>query len=339
MYEYFTQPLPTRKAAIETAAIKMGVNPIMIEKDLWVAVVLQALFSNGMADAFILKGSASLSKAYAVTQRFSENLPINIERSFLGLFPSTRELIQLNWEDRIRQVDVINQQAQIYLRDQLVPLLKARIEETCKEGVEVYIPPNEPLTIEIYYPSFFRDKYLYTKPKVELNFEVGEEALFTKKAITTLLQKYIPTIAPVRADIKALSPHKTFYEEAMVLHMEAQRMPNAVTPIKMSCHYYDMYQLAAKGYLEEATAKINLLEEVFHNQMLLDKFVAAEYEFILTKGIKLLPPQERIPGLKTDYKRMEDLFFDYYPSMEEILGSLAEVERAINIALEGFIGL
>lgn len=334
MYEYFGQSFQTRKAAIETAAIKMGVKSIMIENDLWSSVVLKALFSEDMPDAFVLKGSTSLSKVYNITNRFSENLVIHMERSFLGPFPSTKDLVGLDWEERVTLVNKINHQAQSYFQNELVPLLKANIKDICKETIEVCTPSNEFLTIEVCYPSVLRDKALYIKPKIEINFEVGEETLYTKKPITPYLHKFIPTLAPINPEVRVLSPSKSFYEEVMILYKEAQKLAEAAPTNKIASHYYDLHQLAVKGYGKEALNKIKLLEEVVHNQMLTDKFALAEYETILTQGIKLLPSQERIPSLKTDYKKTEDLFFDYYPSMEEILSTLGEVERDINIALE-----
>ena len=47
---------------------------VSIEKDLWVTQVLHALFSLPVSDKLIFKGGTSLSKAWELIDRFSEDI-------------------------------------------------------------------------------------------------------------------------------------------------------------------------------------------------------------------------------------------------------------------------
>ena len=73
---------------------------LIVEKDLWVVLTLQALFDRihdyNAYQALTFKGGTSLSKAYQIIERFSEDIDITIDRKFLGLQASDEELKALS---------------------------------------------------------------------------------------------------------------------------------------------------------------------------------------------------------------------------------------------------
>jgi len=70
---------------IESIAEKTQLSPDAIEKDWWVTMTLRALFSCDCADHIVFKGGTSLSKAWNLIERFSEDIDIAIDRKFLVL--------------------------------------------------------------------------------------------------------------------------------------------------------------------------------------------------------------------------------------------------------------
>ena len=72
----------------QATAMKMGLQPNVIEKDFWVCFMLDHLFHDcKYKNAFVFKGGTSLSKSYHVIERFSED----IDLTFLGMELSNRE--------------------------------------------------------------------------------------------------------------------------------------------------------------------------------------------------------------------------------------------------------
>lgn len=63
----------------------IGLPPASIEKDLWVTQVLHALFSLPVSEHLIFKGGTSLSKAWGLIDRFSEDIDLAVDPVFLGL--------------------------------------------------------------------------------------------------------------------------------------------------------------------------------------------------------------------------------------------------------------
>jgi predicted nucleotidyltransferase component of viral defense system len=57
-----------------------------IEKDWWVVQTLEIVFEMDVARHLIFKGGTSLSKAWKLVERFSEDIDLALAREFLG-FP------------------------------------------------------------------------------------------------------------------------------------------------------------------------------------------------------------------------------------------------------------
>ena len=68
----------------ETAA-RMGLPPVLIEKDFWVCWILKQVFTiKGFNGWFVFKGGTSLSKCFNLIQRFSEDIDIAVDFEKLG---------------------------------------------------------------------------------------------------------------------------------------------------------------------------------------------------------------------------------------------------------------
>ncbi len=75
-FNYFDQSQETQQQLLEAATFKAKMNSSVLEKDLWVVLCLKALFSSIFRKNFIFKGGTSLSKAYTIIDRFSEDIDI-----------------------------------------------------------------------------------------------------------------------------------------------------------------------------------------------------------------------------------------------------------------------
>jgi hypothetical protein len=71
----------TRASLFATTARRLGTTPQNTEKDFWVCRTLDALF-NGRdgGPRLLFKGGTSLSKAFGLIQRFSEDIDVTVFR-------------------------------------------------------------------------------------------------------------------------------------------------------------------------------------------------------------------------------------------------------------------
>jgi predicted nucleotidyltransferase component of viral defense system len=63
---------------ITLSAVEFSINPVFVEKDYWITLVLSRLAKSKYVDESVFKGGTSLSKGYNLIERFSEDLDIAI---------------------------------------------------------------------------------------------------------------------------------------------------------------------------------------------------------------------------------------------------------------------
>jgi predicted nucleotidyltransferase component of viral defense system len=97
--DFWAYPDDAKADLYEKIHKEMKVDPKAAEKDWWVSHVIKAVFELRCADALTFKGGTSLSKAWGITERFSEDVDISIDKSFFGLSGETRSA-----RDRIRKL-------------------------------------------------------------------------------------------------------------------------------------------------------------------------------------------------------------------------------------------
>ncbi len=87
-----------RRDAFVGAAQRLGTAAQNVEKDFWVCWTLDALFNGKASDGprLLFKGGTSLSKAYGLITRFSEDIDITIFRDDLDQAASVEELEALS---------------------------------------------------------------------------------------------------------------------------------------------------------------------------------------------------------------------------------------------------
>lgn len=76
---FLSLPSADRKEALTVAADRSGLPAHLLEKDVWVVWALQTLFSSELGEHLVFKGGTSLSKAYGVIQRFSEDVDLTYD--------------------------------------------------------------------------------------------------------------------------------------------------------------------------------------------------------------------------------------------------------------------
>ena len=74
-----------RTPYIEEVANRRGLRKEYIEKDFWVCFILRILFQTPkLKDILVFKGGTSLSKVFGVINRFSEDIDLSIDPTWLG---------------------------------------------------------------------------------------------------------------------------------------------------------------------------------------------------------------------------------------------------------------
>jgi len=85
MKEVAKLQIKDRMELFQATAISMGMQPNVIEKDFWVCFTLDYLFHRcPWKDSITFKGGTSLSKAFNLISRFSEDIDLILDWRVLG---------------------------------------------------------------------------------------------------------------------------------------------------------------------------------------------------------------------------------------------------------------
>ena len=93
------------KEIIRTISEEMNINPVFIEKDYYVSMLLKEIFNRD--PNFVFKGGTSLSKCYKIIDRFSEDIDLNYD--YNGTIPSISKRSSINKviEESIESLNLI----------------------------------------------------------------------------------------------------------------------------------------------------------------------------------------------------------------------------------------
>lgn len=83
-----------KQTILNSIAEKKDLPPAAIEKDWWIVQTLRMIFSLPVSEHIVFKGGTSLSKAWRLIDRFSEDVDLALNRDFLG-FNSVKNRTQV----------------------------------------------------------------------------------------------------------------------------------------------------------------------------------------------------------------------------------------------------
>jgi predicted nucleotidyltransferase component of viral defense system len=84
MIKWLSIPEATKRNAYVQIAEQTGMSAFAVEKDWWVVQTIAIIFEMDVAKHLVFKGGTSLSKAWKLINRFSEDIDLSINRDFFG---------------------------------------------------------------------------------------------------------------------------------------------------------------------------------------------------------------------------------------------------------------
>jgi predicted nucleotidyltransferase component of viral defense system len=128
-----------RRDAFLGAGRRLGTPEQNIEKDFWVSWTLDALFNGAEAGGprLLFKGGTSLSKAFGLISRFSEDIDITIFRDDLGEAADVADLAALGGKQRRKRLDAIKAAAQTHVNGAMRAQMAARLTEALETAGSV----------------------------------------------------------------------------------------------------------------------------------------------------------------------------------------------------------
>ncbi|CAN5833840.1 nucleotidyl transferase AbiEii/AbiGii toxin family protein [soil metagenome] len=276
------------------------------------------------------KGGTSLSKAWKLIARFSEDIDIVIGRDSLG-FPE--DTLSKNRQKKLIKA------CKTHIHEQLKPALEARFREVLPALMKWSLIPasveedSEQQTLLFHYPSVVVGPADYLNPWVKIELGARSDTEPSElPAIQSYLNEALPTaLGEGFFNVRTVSARRTFWEKAMLLHEESYRPPEKRRKARMARHYYDLWCLIEKGIAEQATAVGGLFERVAAHREIFFGQNWVDYATLRPGSLHLLPTADQVASRRSDYEAMrEHMFFGDVPTFDEILNVVSEFEGHFN---------
>jgi len=327
MYDLANLPKNELDAILQEASNVKGLSKAIIEKDLWVCAVLDYLFTKSpWRHHLAFKGGTSLSKAYNLIERFSEDIDLILDWRVIG-YGKTEPL-----EDRsANQQDKLNKEilakTSEFLQTTFIPKIKEDSSRLINRDLQMFYEDD---AVIISYGNAYADEFiLYV-----IRLEIGALAAWTPTQIATIrpyiAETYPDQFSDTFVKVRTTTPERTFWEKITILHREAFRPEGSPLPPRMSRHYYDVYRMTKLGILDRALQNPDLLNQVvaFKAKFYPQKW--AHYELAKLGTLRLVPPDHNLKPLQRDYAAMAGMIYGERPEFDELMDNLEIINQVIN---------
>lgn len=330
MPEAFLQLSPEEQADIlQTRATKLGRRAEHLEKDIWICWVLQGLFAMHGRLPMAFKGGTSLSKVYGAIRRFSEDVDITVDYKSLD-----------------QSIDPFDPKVSRTARDKYTELLRIKLADHTNNVIRPHFEnllsqfpekPTGPLKISedgeqlfIPYPSRFGKDESVLLEFGGRNVIVPNEDRHLRPYIAAELRD----LKFPEAAVQVLSPCRTFWEKATLIHVACNRAHPKLDADRQSRHWHDVAVLADHEIGKTSIADRQLLADVVKHKNIFFRTSYANYKACLSGGLRLIPGKALQDALRLDYEKMiaDGMFEGEPPSFESIVRRLKALEIEINAA-------
>lgn len=329
MEEWFRLSEEDRIIIINQVSSKTGLLPVAVEKDLWVVIALQAIFSTEIAEHLVFKGGTSLSKAWGIIERFSEDIDLAIDRSFFDF----------NGDLTRTQVKNLRKVSCRYVGEKFPDLLKKALLQNGVSEFELSVTEFEesdtdPLALELRYNSLV-EKQEYLQPRILI--EISSRSLmepYENKKLSSVISEVYPDQKFIDKSIiiPTVTPARTLLEKMFLLHEEFQKPENRkIRSERMTRHLYDISRLMDTEYLEIAIKDKELYDTIIAHRSKLTKVSWVDYNTHKYETLNFIPPATIIDAYKKDYAGMkESMFYGETESFENLIEKLKRLNDIFN---------
>ena len=305
-----------KRDVFSAAAGRLDTLPSYVEKDFWVCFVLEALFNRlpERHPKLIFKGGTSLSKAFGLIERFSEDIDLVVHRDDLGFDGERDPTIAgaLSNKKRNALFKELREACSNYVLGDLSTKLAELIGQVnpgCAIAPDEDDADRQTLLIE-YSTLYPIADAAYVTPRVRI--EAGARSALDPSLTCTVS----PYVAEELRDwsftvdgIRVIAPERTYWEKLLILHgvhcgyRDAERRP--ADKDRISRHYYDIAMITATETGRAALSNLDLLDAVRSHNLVAFRQAWKRFEEAVPGSVRLVPQPELRSVIARDYGAME----------------------------------
>jgi len=223
------------KELIDTTAKDLNLPFLYIEKDYWVTYVLKNLANSEYSDIAIFKGGTSLSKAYKIIDRFSEDIDLAVITDGAG----SNQIKKLIKKIELAILDENFNELPEHEQTSKGSEFRKTVHDYMKLENGDFGHANESIILEL---NSFAHPHPF-EPK-EISTYIFD---FLSKAAPTMIEQY--SLEPFNVNV--LNYKRTFCEKISAIARASHESDNEQTQLKEKIrHFYDIYFLMNEAEID-----------------------------------------------------------------------------------------
>jgi Nucleotidyl transferase AbiEii toxin, Type IV TA system len=319
-------------------ANRLGTPIGNVEKDFWVCWTLNALYHERPATGprLLFKGGTSLSKAYGLIERFSEDIDVTVFRDDLDEAVSLEDLEALSNKKRRARLDAIRDACRAYITGPLYTFLGAQVADATSGAGRMQIDQADPdgQMLLLWYPEVEPRDGAYIRPVVRI--ESGAKSALDPNQpvrITPYIADDAPDLNLSIANVTTIEAGRTLWDKVVIAQACGDGMNGAasfgrrasacrgIITICIACfsRTLDAPPLPnpPSASIACGTRACSLIDRItIWRQRSPDRFIA--------------PIHGMIEALIRDYDNTKAMVFGSPPEFTDILASVGAIERIVN---------
>lgn len=322
-----------RRDALGVAADRSGRPAHLLEKDVWVVWALATLYASPLGEHLVFKGGTSLSKAYKVIRRFSEDVDLTYDIRAIApdLVGSDDEALPKTRSEEKRWSSEVRQRLPGWVASSAQPVIANALSG---EGSAAAVrAEGEKLFID--YEATATGSG-YVAPIVMLEFgaqSTGEPA--SLRDIGCDAADLVEGVAFPTARPRVMHAERTFWEKATAIHVFCRQ--ERLRGDRFARHWHDVVRLDEAEFSAAAFADRDLANAVARHKTMFFAEKAADrsiidYAAAVTGGLQLVPAGDGAKALAEDYARMveDGLLLEDAEPFDALMAQCADITARAN---------
>ena len=338
---FFALPDQDKRDVFGAAASLLDTLASYVEKDLWVCFVLEALYnrlSNGHP-RLLFKGGTSLSKAFGLIRRFSEDIDLVVYRDDLGFAGAADPTVadDLSKTKRAALFKKLRVACSNYVLGDLttgLTILMGQVVEGCKIGPDEDDRDRQTLLIE--YPTLYPSSVgAYVAPRVKI--EAGARSALDPTlncTISPIIADELPGWSLEVGNLRVIAPERTYWEKLLILHgLYCRYRDERCLPTdrdRISRHYYDVAMITMTETGRSALSNIAMLDAVRGHNIIAFPQAWKRFDQAKPGSLRLVPQAELRTVIEDDYGAMEGMVLGEAPKFEWVMDQIEYAEATVN---------
>lgn len=334
MAEFFDLSADQRLEALVQAANASGRPPHLLEKDVWVVWTLRHLFATPYAHHLVFKGGTSLSKAYGVIHRFSEDVDLtyDIRAIAADLIGDADTPLPLSKSQEKKWSKEIRARLTEWVAAEVVPRLRQDLK---RHGLPAAVRAEEDKVFIDYTPMASGTGYAPSAVMLEFGARsTGEPSELRSVQCDAAI--HLSGVEFPEATPQVMRAERTFWEKATAIHVFCAQGAFRGGD-RFARHWHDVTRLDFAGFADSAIADTALAKAVANHKSIFfaEKGPDGEpinYHAAVTGGLHLVPDHGALAKLAADYQHMvnDGLFLDEVESFDALLRQCQAIQDKAN---------